>query len=179
MLREMKQLGYAGVAFVALLGCLGVQSAEAQRRGARGTPGNGVERALRLGEEIGLSQEQRDQLEAMRVEILDERTRSMARLMELRSEVEAGMREPESIRQETQALRESGQASRGQLRERMESILTDEQREQLRDMRRPAAGGRQGFRGHRRGSRGARIGPGFDRRSGERGLRFRRRAPSN
>ncbi len=134
------------------------EDGDAQR--SRGPAASGgqpvVEHALRLGDEIGLTPAQREQLEGMRIQQLEARQTAAARMLELRSEVQAGIREPEALRQEMQASREARQEDRAQQRSQVMDILSEEQREQLQSLARDRRGGRQFRRGgnDRRGRRG-------------------------
>lgn len=146
----------------------------AQRRGtgARADIGtNAVELSLRLAERLELTEEQRGRLESVRVGILEQRAAHSARLMNLQSEVRAGIRERGSIREEFAAIREEAEAGRKALREQYDGILTDEQKQELRQMTRRTAW-RQGATRGRTGMdrwRGARDRPGMDRGRGMRG----------
>ena len=154
MKRLLKQPATLLVA-LAGLGIVPTES-EAQRRRAAGGPGGPaiVENALRLGEEIGLTENQRAQLESLRLEVLEERQARAQNLMALRSEIRAGLREPEAMRQEMRALRDAMEDQRSARRDQLESILSDEQRTQLQELRRDRGPrGRQLRRG-RAGPRG-------------------------
>ena len=123
---------------------LAAQALEGQRRGsagigARGAAGSAVEQAMRRAEALELTQQQQYQLEALRVEVLEERTARSATLMTLASEIRAGIREPASMREELATLRAAGAATRGSLRDRLGEILTDEQQQELRRVARRAA----------------------------------------
>ena len=130
---------------------LAAQALEGQRRGnagigARTAAGSAVEQVMRGADALELTEQQQDQLEALRVEVLEERTAQSTTLMTLASEVRAGIREPASMREELATLREAGAATRGNLRDRLGEILTDDQQQELRQLTRRAAW---------RGSRGA------------------------
>lgn len=107
--------------------------------GTRGAAGSPVEQVMRRADALELTEQQQDQLEALRVEVLEERTAHSAKLMTLASEVRAGIREPASMREELATLREAGAATRGNLRDRLGEILTDDQQGELRQLTRRAA----------------------------------------
>ena len=147
-----------------LLAAVVVSTADltAQRRSPAQRPATGataVETALRLADRLELTQEQRDQLEAIRVELLEQRAAQSTRLMTLSSEVRAGISERGAIREELAALREQGEESRTAQRARYAEIFTDEQTQQLQRLNRMSAWRQQG----------ARRGPGMDRGRGIRG----------
>lgn len=145
---------------LAATGALAAQELEGQRRGgagigarsgsARGAGGSAVEQVMRRADALELTQQQQDQLEALRVEVLEERTAHSATLMTLASEVRAGIREPASMREELATLREAGAETRGNLRERLGAILTEDQQEELRQLARRAAWRRGGVDRDRR-----------------------------
>ena len=161
----------AGATFAAAtVMSVAVPDLSAQRRGsARTVVGtNPVEQSLRLAERLELTQEQRDQLEAVRVGMLEQRAAHSAKLMSLQSEIRAGIRERGSIREEFVGIREAAEASRKTLTEQYGGILTDEQKTQLRQMTRRTAW-RQGAVRGRTGTdrwRGTRGRPGMDRGRG-------------
>jgi Spy/CpxP family protein refolding chaperone len=164
----------------AMVAVPGVASAAQQRppRGLAGPAGvdRAAARALRLGEEIGLTETQRDELRDLRADALGEMETWERELLEARQELRARRREvgadPATTRAEREALREEARSRMEALAERRrertaplqaryETILGPEQRLELRD----------GLRRDRRraGPRGARPDRG---RRGER--RFRR-----
>lgn len=115
----------------------------------------GVEAALRMREELKLSASQVNQLEALRKEIVTQRQNAARDMIDLRSRIEAGHLEREAARKEMESRRDAMRETMKQRREQFEKILTDDQRDQLReDMR------RHGRRMEMRGERGPR---GFDR----------------
>ncbi len=165
---------------IILAGAAWPSGLDAQRRGpgARGGAGVGlgvaaraaagaapVERAIRLADELELTAEQRTQLEAIRVEVLDERTARAAALMALRSEIAAGIREPEAMRRALADQWRGGADARESLRDRFGEILTDDQREELQRMNRRATARQRGpaDRGRIDRQRGSRGGRAFDR----------------
>lgn len=171
---------------------IAVPDLAAQRGGARtgsavrtATGATAVELSLRLADRLELTEEQRDQLESIRVANLEQRAGHSARMMALTSEVRAGIRDWSAIREEYAAIREETGAGRRTLREQLDGVFTDEQKEQLRQVtrravwRQGAVRGRSGmdrWRGTRgrpgmdRG-RGVRSRPGMDRGRGWRGWR--------
>ena len=119
-----------------------------------------VERALRHSDRLELTQSQREQLEAIRTGMVDQRAKHSARIMRLTSEMRAGLSEPGAVREAVAAMREKAGASRRELRGKYDEIFTDEQKLLLRRL------ARQGT-WHQRGVRGR--GPGWDRGRGIRG----------
>ena len=153
---------------------IAVPGLSAQRRGAAAPAVTGmspVELSLRLAERLELTQEQRDQLEAVRVAMLEARAAHSSKLMSLRSETRAGIRERNSVREEFSAIREEAEASRDALRDRYDRILTAEQKRELRQMTRRAAWRQGAVRGRSGGDRwrGQRGRPEVDRWRGQRG----------
>lgn len=163
----------------------GAPEAAAQRATTNGWTSartTGVENVIRLADELELTGEQRDRLESTRVELLELRTGRAVRQMTLMSEIQAGIREREAVRQEMAAFAEEARETMGGVRERLQEILTEEQRDELRRLNRRGAwraGGAWGGRGDRwgggvwrgDGSRGAgawRGGGGPDRQRFER-----------
>ncbi|MCY4573095.1 MAG: Spy/CpxP family protein refolding chaperone [Gemmatimonadetes bacterium] len=123
--------------------------------GMRGGGGNfSVESVIRLADELDLSAAQQEQLEAIRVELLETQTSRAVRQMEMISEIRAGIREPEALRADAMELAGQARETLGGMRERYDAILTEEQREELRQLNRRTAW---------RGDRDARDGRGRDR----------------
>ena len=158
---------------------IGTPELTAQRQaaalGGRDAGAGMVERAIRLANELDLTQAQREQLEAIRVEALEERTSHAVRFMTLTSEVRAGIREPEAIRQELAAIREGGEAGREAFRSRFTEVFNEDQRQQLRQLARRGAWREPGVRRESRleRQRGVRRQGSYDRGRG--GARFRGR----
>ena len=155
-------------------------SLQAQRQGPRGGTARSaatVERAIRLADELELGTDQKAQLEAIRTELLEQRTAQTAALLALRSEVAAGMREPEAVRAEMAERWTSARAARESLQDRLGEILTDEQQAELQRMNRRAMWRLRGMRDRSQieGRRGARGGRAFDRGRGRAGSRGRGR----
>ncbi len=108
--------------------------------GVRGGGGNlTVERVIRLADELELTEAQREQLESIRVELLEARAGRTVRQMELLSEIQAGIREPEAMRAQARELAGQARESLGEMRDRYEEILTQEQRQELRRLNRRTA----------------------------------------
>lgn len=144
---DLKHLGRVAVVTAAAFALLGVQDAEAQRRGPgprggpdgllRGGAANAAERALRLADEIELSDDQRNELETVRQEMIQTRGTEMIRMLELSSEVRAGLREPEALRDAMREHREAMDEARTLTGERIDEILTGDQRERLDELAGP------------------------------------------
>ena len=113
-----------------------------------------VESVIRLADELELSAAQQEQLEAIRVELLETQTSRAVRQMEMISEIRAGIREPEALRADAMELAGQARETLGGMRERYDAILTEEQREELRQLNRRTAW---------RGDRDARDGRGRNR----------------
>lgn len=144
---------------------LAVPDLSAQRRGSApraATPGalTVVERALRHGDRLELTQAQREQLETIRAGMVDQRAEHSANMMRLASEVRAGLSEPGAVREALSAMREKAGTSRRELRGKYDEIFTDEQKQLLRRLARQATWRQRGVR---------RGGPGWDRGRGIRG----------
>ena len=151
-------------------------AAQRQGPGARTAAGaTAAERAIRLADELELTAEQRTQLESIRLEVLEARSERAATVMALVSEVRAGIREPEGMRQELAALREARGAGGEALRDRFSEVLTEDQKEQLWQMGRRGEWRRGGVPGRSRldRQRGLRRQGSFDR--GRSGFRSRAR----
>ena len=153
---------------------------QAQRQGAGGRPavaGAAVERTIRLADELELTAEQRTRLEAIRLELLEQRIEQTTAMLALRSEVAAGIREPEAVRGVMAERLRAARAAGESVRDRVGEILTDEQQQELRSMSRRAMWRQRGMRGRSRveGQWGWRGGRGFDRDRGRGGQRGRGR----
>lgn len=137
------------------------------QRTQRGGHADMAATALRLADELELSDGQRSSLESLRLEMLEERQARVSTLMALRSDIAAGTREREAMRAEMRDAREMQREKRDSWRTRFQEILTDEQKETLKELRpeqrrRPAVGrrgnaGRRGAAMRRRDARGSRA----------------------
>ncbi|MGI9628877.1 MAG: hypothetical protein ACR2QM_18725 [Longimicrobiales bacterium] len=178
MLHRMEKLGPAALVAGLLVVVFGVQEAQGQRgrRGGdsqgraamRGAAPTGVERAIRLADELELSDDQRAQLEGLRVELVEIQSERAARRVALGSQLRAGLLEPEALRGEMEEFQSAAQEAAEATRASVESLLTEEQMDELTEMTRPRREGR-GF-GRNRGGRDGRD---MGRRSGP-----RRRGPA-
>lgn len=166
-----------GVMILALL-VLGAPDLTAQR-GRRG-PGiradrgrvAGVERVLRLREQLELSEAQIEELDAIRREGVQRQAAQQAERAELESRLRAGQIERVELRDPTEARRESRIEEAAAQTERVDVVLTDAQRESLDQLgvRRRAfvtarasarRGGRLGIRPGGRGFEGSQRRPGM------------------
>lgn len=107
-----------------------------ERMGGRGL-GGGVEALLRNRESLKLTDAQVNQLEALRKEIVAQRQNEARDMIDLQSRIAAGHVDREEARKQMQSRREAMRNSLEQRRERLEKILTAEQREHLKEMRPP------------------------------------------
>ena len=147
-------------------------TAQQARRGPQmrvrdGRPEGGVESIMRLRERLELTEDQVDQLDAIRRENVQQRTAEMAEMTEVQSQYAAGLIRRSDVMAAMEDRDEAARGRDGQLRERLESILTEGQQESLNRLRRQdrasagarargmrGQGGRSGFRGGRGGSTG-------------------------
>ena len=138
--------------------------------GMRGGGGNfSVERVIRLADELELTAEQREQLEAIRVELLETHTSRAVRQMELLSEIRAGIREPEAMRGGARELAGQARETLSGMRDRYDAILTEEQRDEFRQLnRRTAWRGNRDLRNGRGSERFDRVREARDRGAMER-----------
>jgi hypothetical protein len=113
--------------------------------------GLGVEAALRMREQLKLSDAQVNQLEALRKDIVAQRQNSAREMIDLRSRIAAGSLEREEARKQLQSRREAMRTALTQRHEQLGRILTEEQRDDLRRVQRQHA--RRMMRGER-GPRG-------------------------
>ncbi len=129
-------------------------SAGMRTAGARIAVGNlTVERVIRLAGELELNAEQREQLESIRVELVEARARQAVRRMGLLSEIRAGIREPEAMRAEARESAAQARESLGGIRDRYAEILTEEQRREIRELSRGAGWRAQAVRNGRGSAR--------------------------
>lgn len=127
-------------------------------RAPRTAPAPSAETALRLRQELELTEEQVSQLDALRREALATRQAHMAQMMELRSRQLAGELALEEWRAEMAERRDEARERAGALGERVGGVLTDAQRERLSELRRQEWR-QQGRMGRAGRWEGGRIGP--------------------
>ena len=139
-------------------------AAESMGRGQLRRPvGPRVEQVLRLRREIGLNEEQVSRLEVIRKDVVEERSGRLATLLDRRSQLAAGDITPDDFRNEMERERAELQQRAGAYRDRLNAVLTEPQRQQLRDLQIRQLEGRiralEGSRGGRFGDRGWTAGP--------------------
>ncbi len=93
--------------------------------------GGGVESVLRMRESLKLSDAQLNQLEALRKEIVVRRQNEARDMIDLQSRIAAGQIESDEARKQMENRREAMRGTMDQTRERLEKILSAEQREEL------------------------------------------------
>lgn len=175
----------SGVAILAMALTVAPVGAQAPRRGAMG-PGMGrggppadagapgVEGIMRMRDRLELTETQVQQLEQIRREAVERRNAHRSQMDELRSRVRAGEADAAELQEQMEAHRAMSQEMRQAQRERVDAILTEDQRSQLQQMRDRAQafmmGRRSALRGGRQGMDGRRPGmrPGM---RGDRGMR--------
>lgn len=129
----------AGAFGLILASAASTSEAAAQRGGPgdwRASRAVSVEQVIRLADELDLTSEQRNQLESIRIELLEMRATRTTEQMTLMSEIQAGIREREAVRQEVAGFAGSARETLNVVRERMQEILTEEQRTELRQLSR-------------------------------------------
>ena len=142
--------------------------------GAAPVEAQGVEAIMRARERLELTEQQVQQLDAIRSEAVAQRNADMAQIAELRSQLEAGQIRRSELMAAQEDLQEARQARAEQRRASIESVLTEEQLETVQQMRsrsdrRRAAIGRPGV-GRFGPGVGPRARPGLPAR-GRQGLR--------
>lgn len=129
-----------GAALVAAFVALAPVQIDAQRgpQGQRGMMNQqarpGVERLMRMQEQLELSQSQIDELDVIRQLVVQHQTSRQAEVAELRSQVMSGQLDRDAMRESAEARRSASEAFSDDIRTRIEAILTDAQREELGDM---------------------------------------------
>jgi len=141
-------------------------------RGPRGFAGGGrgagVERIMRMREELELTDGQFQELDALREEVVRLRSAHQAEMAELMSQLQVGEIEREAVRDAVEERAGAMEEVAEQHRERVEAILNDTQRETLEEMgardRAFNQGYARGMRGNRNGMRrGGSFGQGMGR----------------
>jgi hypothetical protein len=158
-----------GIFAMTMLAALGAADASAQS----------VEQILRNREGLELTEQQVQQLDQVRREMVQERTQEMVEMAELRSQLAAGLVRESQVMAAREQRMDGAEARAEQRRARVEAVLTEEQREEARTLRRRAArdriaaaprgpgqGGRPGFAPGRGAPRNQPGAPGGPRRGG-------------
>ncbi|HET9440814.1 MAG TPA: Spy/CpxP family protein refolding chaperone [Longimicrobiales bacterium] len=127
---------YRNAALVAVMLAAALPAFAQQQRMPRQDRGVGVEAALRMREELKLSGAQVAQLESLRKEIVAQRQNAAREMIDLRSRVDAGNIDPAEARKQMATRRDAMRETMRQRGERLEKILTAEQREQMGRMQR-------------------------------------------
>lgn len=151
----------SALALAALMALAAPTDGVAQRgpRGDRGPgmrQGGGVEMVMRMRSQLELTDDQVERLDAIRQESVERRAAHQAEMAELRSQVVAGERTRDELREVAAARRQAAQAMRDAQRERVESVLTEDQLQQVQVMRARAEGFRRGRADEGRGQRSQR-----------------------
>ncbi len=131
--------------------------------------GPAPETVLRLREQLGLSADQVTRLETIRRQNLDARRARMAERMDIRSRVQAGSLTREEARLMVAERMGAAAGSATEVRDRVNGVLTEAQRERVTNLRRGAMMMQRGqaMRGRGHGALGQRrpgvVGPRGDR----------------
>ena len=155
---------WSNVAALAALIVVVAAPVQAQQRGDRpmrpdgpgmrapGTRGLNVETALRMREELKLTPAQVTQLQNLRRELVAQRQKESADMIDLQSRIAAGDVDRDEMRKYFEGRRDQMEATMKQRKEQFDRILTEDQRGQMnraemnfRRAERPN-GGRPGFR---------------------------------
>jgi hypothetical protein len=126
--------------------------------GAADVAAQSVEVILRNREELELTEQQVQQLDAIRREMVQERTEEMAEMSELRSQLASGLVRESQLMAAREERQEGAQARLEQRRERIDAALTEAQRDEVSTLRRQAARGRMAAAGARGPGQGGRPG---------------------
>jgi hypothetical protein len=125
--------------------------------------GQSVERIMRARETLALTAEQISQLDAIRREVVAQRSAERTEMEELRSRLEAGQIRQSELMAAQEARADAAQGRAEAIRTRIDAVLTEEQRAsvELMSTRGPRVGGRRpGFApGGRGGAGGGGFGP--------------------
>ena len=132
--------------------------------------GPGVEGVLRLKEQLALTADQVKRLDAIREDVVKQRTAHMAQMEELRSKLRAGEIKPEDLRNTMQAQRDATAQVRKQQLDRVRAVLNDTQKQKLEDLQARARAFQMGRRSAMRGGRQGMMGGGRGGMWGGRGF---------
>jgi hypothetical protein len=130
--------------------------------GATTVSAQSVESIMGARERLELTDQQVQQLDAIRRDAVAERNAERAQIAELQSQLQAGQIRRSQLMAAMEDQRDARQASAAQRRASLESVLTEAQRESVQQMRRRGARQRPAAGADRRGPGfGSRAGPGF------------------
>lgn len=113
-----------------------------------------LERVLRHGDRLDLTDDQRGRLEELRVDAVERRTEHAAALIRLRSEARAGLLEDGAARDRLAEMRRASVEKEKKLHEDFAAILTEEQMAGLKKAAAKRGGGPRMRRGGVRGGHG-------------------------
>lgn len=139
--------------------------------GGRPVAGQGVEAIMRARETLALTEDQISSLDAIRREVVAQRSTEQAEIAELRSQLAAGQIRQSELMAAQEERADAAQGRAEDIRARVDAVLTEEQRAQVEQLR--VRGQRVGARrpGFAPGGRGG-FGPGGEpRQVGPRGRR--------
>jgi hypothetical protein len=106
-----------------------------------------AERALRVREDLELSDDQVARIDALRQEELERLAAGEREMRDRTSRMRAGLLDEDSLGAYLRQHRDAQEDAQDQARGRLEEILTEEQREELREWRGPWRAGAMGPRG--------------------------------
>jgi Spy/CpxP family protein refolding chaperone len=128
----------------------------------------GVEAIMRARETLALTEDQISRLDAIRKEIVAQRSTERAEMEELRSQLSAGQIRQSQLMAAQEARADAAQGRAEAIRTRIDAVLTEEQRASLESMRARTerVGARRGFAPGGRVGIGRGFGPGGAGRGG-------------
>lgn len=117
--------------------------------GAMPVEGQGVEAIMRARERLELTDQQVQQLDAIRRDAVSQRTAEQAQIAELRSQLAAGQIRRSDLMAAMEDQQDAREGRAEQRQARIDAVLTETQRESVQQMRRRADRQRPGVRGQR------------------------------
>lgn len=123
-------------------------------QGGRMGHGTMLERVLRHGDRLDLTDDQRGRLEELRADVVERRAEHAAALIRLSSEARAGLLEDEAARDRLAEMRRASVEHEKRLHEHFAAILTEEQMAGLKEAAAKRGGEHRMGRGRMRGGHG-------------------------